>query len=300
MREMATNNCHMSYLEWEPAVYIPIATLTMLVGGLDIALAVYMKLHKKMLYRLVMYQVLVGTVYGVFWLLNLVRNESSWPVQNIVFRSLLLFAAGVKLLLGVSLTVQIYILAVIQRNFPKLELIYVTASLLVSLALAVAYGAVYYKNIYQCDGRIMQHIYLNLTVFALSAVLLAAACMCSLTVLLLVARRIFRGRRMLNSSYIERQHMKAACEMLPLFSYLLIFLAHILVVFILLFFIDVEWHYEDKRTTRALTALESSWGLVASFTFAIHLAVVMWVRKCCVKASIASHKQQYGTIDDTV
>ena len=295
---MATNNCRISFLEQEPAVYIPIATLTMLVGGFDITLAVYMKLHKKMLYRLVMYQVLVGTAYGVFWLQNLVGNESSWLVQNIVFRSLLLFAAGIKLLLGVSLTVQIYILAVIQRNYPKLELIYFTASLLVSLALAVAYGAEYYKNIYQCDGRI--HIYLNLTIFALSAVLLAAACVSSLTVLLLVTRRIFRGRRMLNSSYIERQHMKAACEMLPLFSYLLIFLAHILGVFTLEFFISVVWQMENKRTARALTALESSWGLVASFTFAVHLAVVMWVRKCCVKASIASHEQQYGTIAETV
>ena len=299
---MANNNCQMAnYVEHyrEKAIYIPMAILTIIVGGLTLALAIYMKLHKKMLYRLVMYQVIDGTAYGVFWLLNLVvkGSSSSWPVQTTVVESLLLFAAGVKLLLGVSLTVQIYVLAVIQRNFPKLELIYVTTSLLIPLALAATYGGVNYMNMYECDGRTLS--YSNITMLSLSALLLAACCVCSLVVLLIVGKRAFRGSKISEPSYIERQHIKAACEMLPLFAYLLIFLAHILGVLTIMLYTRLSRSF-DKRIERALTVLESSWGLVASLTFAVHLAVVMWVRTFCVKASIARHQKQtaYGIISD--
>lgn len=291
---MATNDCLTNYIEChrDPAVYIPIATLTVLVGGLTVAVAVYMKVHKKMLYRLVMYQVLAGIAYGAFWLLHLVGKDSSMQVT--VINSLLLLAAGVKLLLGVSLTVQIYLLAVSQRNVPKLELIYVIISLLVPLALAATYGAVSY---YKWSTDTLN--YSNIAILGLSAVLLTAACVFLLLILLLVGRRAFCGRRISRPSYLERQHVKAVCEMLPLFAYLLIFLVHILGVLAVSLYINLSQN-NVKRTEISLTVLESSWGLVASLTFAIHLAVVMWVRNFCPKGSIGRHKQHYGSIIDKV
>ena len=238
-----------------------------------------------------MYQVLVGIAYGVFWLLHLVGTGISL-VQFSAFQSLLLFAAGVKFLLGISLTLQIYLLAVIQKNVPKLELVYVTISLLVPLALAAAYGVVNYML--KCGDKTA--FYVDITILGLSAILLVAACVCSLLVLLLVVRRIFHGRRMSVSSHIERQYVKVICEMLPLFAYLLIFLVQILGLMAALLYIML-WH---NYIERAQTVLESSWGLVASTTFAVHLAVVLYVRKFCVKVSIGKNAQQYGTIIDNV
>ena len=291
---MATNECVVSNNMKEPAVYIPIATLSVLFGGWAILLTVYLDLHKKMLYRLVLYQVLVGVLYAIFWFCRLLPIDSN-TLKTIVVESLLLFAAGSKLMFGVCLTVQIYILAIIQRNIPKakLEMLYVGTSLFIPLTLTMAYFGINYHTD-KCSELERTIGYSNVTILSSAAAVLFATCVISLWILLVVGRRAFGG---INPSQIERQHKKAIYEMLPLFTYPHIFLIHIFGVLSVWAYIKVSHvNVLNVPINGALTALESSWGLVASLSFIAHLTVVFCVRRFCVKMSIARHTPQYGAV----
>ena len=283
----AGNHC-LLMLDLEPAFCIAIASSSALFGGMAVALTVYLKLHKKLLYRLVMYQVLAGVVYGIFFLLHpTTRNGDASALQVVGVESIILFAAGVKLLFGVCLTVHIYILAVAQRKFSKLESMYIGSSMIVPLAVTAVYFGMNYSK---CTDSTMN--YWNIAIICSAAAVLIGTIVGAMRILVVVVMRaVTLGGRFAVQSRFERQHKKAACEMLPLFAYHIIFLAHVLAVLCLLIWFRGEIS-SDKSIE--VIVLESLWGLVACLTFLVHLVVVLCVQRFCKRQSL-TNTAPYGS-----
>ena len=117
--------------------------VSILVCLLAAILVLILKLHKKVFYRLALYQVLASwtfatvTVLETIVFVNYSKNPETYDQVCIAIGYFELYSQWMKLLFTMWVTVHLFCFAVLHKNLRKLEVLYVVTSLLVPAVIAV-------------------------------------------------------------------------------------------------------------------------------------------------------------------
>ena len=111
-------------------VFITICCISVLACLMAAILVFRLKLHKKVVYRLALYQVLSSLALSVVWILGVVASESGGDFCRAV-GWFTLYCEWMKLLFTMWVTFHLFCFAVLHKNLQKLEVLYVVTSLVV-------------------------------------------------------------------------------------------------------------------------------------------------------------------------
>ena len=127
-------------------IYLPVSFISVLLCLAAIAVVCKQRLHKTLVYRLAMYQVLSAMEFSILWIIESIyilvfaftplSNNVTYEVfmaPIIVLDSLLMGSSFIKLMFTVWISIHLFALAVFHRNLQRLERLYVVSSLLVPL-----------------------------------------------------------------------------------------------------------------------------------------------------------------------
>ena len=95
-----------------------------------------LKLHKKVVYRLALYQVFASLSFAMSQIVQVIYNYVSYNRLCIAFGWLGLYTEWVKLLFTMWVTFHLFCFAILHKNLQKLEVFYVATSLLVPAMIA--------------------------------------------------------------------------------------------------------------------------------------------------------------------
>ena len=181
-----------------------------------VAVVCKQRLHKTLVYRLAMYQVLSAMEFSIIWIIASIRMFYSFSaVELVVLNAVLTGSSFIKLMFTVWISIHIFALAVFHKNLQRLERPYMVSSLLIPLAVTIvllgtACGG---YSTYNNDQIIFFIIFAVLVIVSLLMVVMGT----------ILCHRACRRRNILLSEY-DKQHKKALCEMLPLLLYPIFFL----------------------------------------------------------------------------
>ena len=115
-------------------VFITINCVSVLVCLLAAILVFRLKLHRKVVYRLALYQVLSSLALSIVWLLNSVAPGYIYFCRAVGWFTL--YCEWTKLLFTMWVTFHLFCFAVLHKNLQKLEVLYVVTSLVVPAVIA--------------------------------------------------------------------------------------------------------------------------------------------------------------------
>ena len=266
----------------ELVFYLLVSVVSAVTCLVPVVLVCVLKLHKTLVYRLALYQVLSALEFSIlwiasatlqFWLLQIFGSCSEGVIlTGIVFGALLLGSMLIKLMFTVWIVIHLFALAVFHKNLQKLEPLYVASSLLIPLivtAVLLAVGLV--TEPHHLISSSIQDIMYTIT-FAVLTLMSLPLLVVMLTVL---CYRACRRRSFVVSEY-DKQHKKALCEMLPLILYPILFLLLTIPIF---GFSVRDLIYSGLSASFVFTICAPIWSLSTSLFFIIHLCVVRRLRK---------------------
>lgn len=257
-------------------VYLPISCFSVLLCLTAVGLVWRQKLHKILVYRLAMYQVLSAMEFSIMWIvssmyifLNLTYEVTMTLAK--VLPVLLMGSSFIKLMFAVWISIHLFALAVFHKNLQRLERLYVVSSLLIPVVVTVVLLCI---NFFTCGYVTQVHEeYVYVIVFAV-LVLISLLMVVMGTIL---CHRACRSRNAILSEY-DKQHKKALCEMLPLLLYPILFLVFTIPVF--------KFTIDDFVTQIPFSSQAPVWfGIMApcwSFTTSLllisHLCIVKHIK----------------------
>ena len=122
-------------------IYFPISFISVLLCLATVAVVCKQRLHKTLVYRLAMYQVLSAMEFSILWMIASISifdlftplsNKETYEVFKasiIVLDSLLMGSSFIKLMFTVWISIHLFALAVFHKNLQRLERLYVVSSL---------------------------------------------------------------------------------------------------------------------------------------------------------------------------
>ena len=253
-------------------VYIPFSVISLISCLVTLILVCVLKLHKTLVYRLALYQVLSAMEFSILWIavLSQILNGSDYSL--IVINALLLGSMVMKLMFTVWIVVHLFALAVFHKKLQRLEPLYVASSLLIPLmvtAVILYIGLAGITSKYACMFEDIMYIIvfgvLVLTswlIFTMGTVLCYRAC---------------RRRNLVLSEY-DKQHKKALCEMLPLLLYPIMFLLLTTPIFAYSV-LDITTPEVYVPSDFIFSICAPIWSFTTSMFFMCHLCVVRHIRK---------------------
>ena len=307
------------------ALCLLISFISVLLCLATVAVVCKQKLHKTLVYRLAMYQVLSAMEFSILWIiasiyilvftLNPLSNNETYGVITtpvFVLDSLLMGSSFIKLMFTVWISIHLFALAVFHRNLQRLERLYVVSSLLIPLAATIVLLGI---NLTPCHGYrtyrweviIYIIIFADLVIVSLLMVVMGT----------ILSHRACRRRNALLSEF-EKQHKKALREMLPLLLYPIFFLLFTMPIFGFAVNDIVTPEYNDTymshNTTITMTdySLDASlyfellapfWSFTTSLLLISHLCVVRCINKRKVsqfRNRVQRVRQQYNTEEGSV
>ena len=260
--------------------------------------AVYrLALHRKIVYRLALYQVLASLVFAfveVFQIAfidydaeNRTFGENAYDRACNAIGFLILYSQWVKLLFTAWVTFHLFCFAVFHKNLRSLEVLYVVTSLLVPLLVAIvplltdAYGIntsisvcyIFKNHTSGIDVAAIEKF--SLWYGPSMAILLAASFAMVVIVSSLVYHRL-RSRPKYGPVSEHDRFWKAFKQLLPLAAFPILFLVFIIPV--LASSIDVANNPVNPNIGLALTARVciSLWSAASGLTLLIHISVVRY------------------------
>ena len=256
-------------------------SVSVLVCLLAAILVLILKLYKKVVYRLALYQVLASLALATNVILQalLLHYSSSYGRECIAIGWFLLYAEWMKLLFTMWVTFHLFCFAVLYKNLKKLEVLYVVTSLLVPAVIACI---PLITNSYERspDGTYC-FMYAEDDIafierFALwdgPAVIILLAASTAMVVMLIK----LIGSVCLRSKYVPitdgDQYWKALKQLLPLAAFPILFLIFEIPVFI--------FHVYATTSSTPNMALEISrsvffslWSMTSGGTLLVHIIVV--------------------------
>lgn len=291
----ANSSCSVDY---KPALIIGssangISLVTCLIA---IALLRFLKLHRKVVYRLALYQVLAASELSLVQVLQVQFLNTNLLVQPykgmcIATAYFLLQSQWVKVLLVVCVTVHLFSFAIFHKNLQKFELLYVLGSLLLSVIIAAiplttnTYGFAgswcWIKTVRDdCStvegnaGLIEQFVLW----FVPSMVILVITSSVMVAMVLVVARRSRLSILSEHSITAEHLNRKALNQLLPLAAYPVLFC-----IFNVLPFVNRLPLHKSTTTIDGLevaSILSSAfWGLSTAVSLLVHIVIVRCTRK---------------------
>ena len=263
----------------EGIIYTVLNVAAILVCLLAAILVFVLKLHKKVVYRLALYQVLAAlfmAIVNIFETVPFIQYKA-----NTLYR-LLCITAGwfgvysewIKLLFTIWVTFHLFCFAVLHKNLKKLEVLYVVTSLLIPAVIASvplithSYGLNSFGNCYLYATNDTHHIAL-IEVFALwdgpAMVILLAASTAMLVVLIKLAHRAcwrFKYEEITDGD----QYWKALKQLLPLAAFPIVFFVFIVPVFIF----DIT---SNDAVEIAASVFIPLWSVASGVTLLVHISV---------------------------
>ena len=277
-------------------IYLPVSSISVLLCLATVAVVCKQRLHKTLVYRLAMYQVLSAMEFSIIWIIasisTLPRLYSS--VVLIVLNSVLMGSSFIKLMFTVWISIHLFALAVFHKNLQRLERLYVVSSLLIPLAVTIVLLGTYLTgchhgySTYKSEQSIFIIIFAVLVIVSLLMVVMGT----------ILCHRACRRRNALLSEY-EKQHKKALCEMLPLLLYPIFFL---LLATPLFAFAVVDSVKQDIIPASSLFGMVAPfWSFTTSLLLISHLCVVRCIRKKkALQNRVHRVMQQYKTEEGLV
>ena len=280
-----------------------------------------LKLHKLLVYRLALYQVisaklcLIALALLIFGPLSEDGNVEIAVCASIV---------SLKLVLTVWITFHLFILSVWHKNLKKLELLYVGSSIIVTAIIFIVTLELEKKEENEIDAfysngsanshsnatfvNYLQHEFIALISVA-SFLLLISFLFVVVMVVTLCCRAI---KRIGIASVNQKQHKKVLYEMMPLLAYpimYLILITPIIVLMVMTFFgvnvnrDDIEF-YEDFFTFGIYGSPVAVllWSITCSCALIIHVSIVLCNKKRKHKQEICPNgndTREGGTINET-
>ena len=250
-----------------------------------------LKLHRKVVYRLALYQVLaslalamVGALQAIF--VNYSKNPYIYDPICTVMGYLILFTEWMKLLFTMWVTFHLFCFAVLEKNLKKLEVLYIVSSILIPALIAVVplvtksygpgpYGTVCYIKINSSIGRLeMFVLWDGPAIF----ILLGASAAMMVMVIILTRRAC---RRLMYEPIIEGgQYRKALQQLLPLAAFpflFFIFELPVLAFHILTYIMHLDRSYSTTIVIIDLVFF-SLWSMTSGGTLLLHISVVGYLK----------------------
>ena len=271
---------------------VPILFISVLLCLAAVAVVCKQRLHKTLVYRLAMYQVLSAMEFSIIWIIAAVNqiyplmpvNHKVSVTPAIVLDSLLMGSSFIKLMFTVWISMHLFALAVFHKNLQRLELLYVVSSLLIPLAVTIVLLGI---NLTDCRGY---RTYLREEIIFI--IIFAALVLVSLVMVVMgtiLCHRACRRRNAILSEY-DKQHKKALREMLPLFLYPIFFLLFAMPLFGFAVYDDIvttDFSITYYNATIAQYELWASslfglfapfWSFTTSLLLISHLCVVRCIK----------------------
>ena len=264
--------------------YLPVSFFSVLLCLAAITVVCKQKLHKTLIYRLAMYQVLSAMEFSIIWIIAAIyilvtsRSKKVFMTSAVVLDSLLMGSSFIKLMFTVWISIHLFALAVFHKNLQRLERLYVVSSLLIPLAVIIVLLTVnlthcYGDRTYRWEETIFIIIFAVLVIVSLLMVVMGT----------ILCHRACRRRKAVLSEY-DKQHKKALREMLPLLLYPIFFLLFTMPIFgFAVYDIHVTLDY-NKTTMTEYTPIffevfAPFWSFTTSLLLISHLCVVRCINK---------------------
>ena len=269
-------------------------SVSVLVCLLAAILVLILRLYKKVVYRLALYQVLASLILATDVILQviLLHYSSSYGRECIAMGWVRVYAGWMKLLFTMWVTFHLFCFAVLHKNLKKLEVLYVVTSLLVPAVIACAplITDTYGRNRDGTECFIYMYAFNDIASierFALwdgpaMIILLAASTAMVVMVIKLTGRVCLRARY--EPITDGDQFWKALKQLLPLAAFPIVFLICEIPIFI--------YHIYAPTSSMPNMTLEisksvfiSMWSMTSGGTLLIHIIVVKCLslarnRKC--------------------
>ena len=118
--------------------------ISVLVCQIATALVFGLKLHRKIVYRLALYQVLSASAFSTIETLQIIfinydKSPAVYGRLCTAFGWFTLYTQWVKVLFTVCLTVHLFCFGVLYKNLKKFEKLYIVTSLFVPILIAMVY-----------------------------------------------------------------------------------------------------------------------------------------------------------------
>ena len=258
-----------------------------LMCAVSIILAVHLKLHKQLIYRLAIYQVSSALAYGVTCIIDIVQlpilSHTGVICLPLCLANAFLstYTLLVKLLFTFIITVHLFVFAVCYKNLKMLEGCYVASSLIIPAILAMVpfmthtYGQQDYKSpwcwiqeAYNCTQNKAGIIEMFALQFGPALVI------CSAVLILIGSMFTVLMYRSFSQSRASIKHRVAIKQMIPLLSYPFIFSALITASTGSYVYYSRDTTYDTILITMDQVAY-GSFVLSAGLTFLIHIGVML-------------------------
>ena len=265
-------------------------------------LVLILKLFKKLVYRLALYQVLASQALATIVLLQGVLFDYSYGRVCIAMGWFLLYADWMKLLFTMWVTFHLFCFAVLDKNLKKLEVLYVVTSLLLPAVIACiplithSYG----RN---PDGTACYiyafHDAASIEIFALWDVpamifLLAASTAMVVIVIKLTGRVCLRARY--EPITDGDQFWKALKQLLPLAAFPILCLIFEIPVFIFHLYTVTSSMPPNMALEISKSVCISLWSMTSGGTLLVHIFIV----RCWTFARNRKREQGNGVVQQTV
>ena len=208
-------------------IYLPISFVSVLLCLAAVAVVCKQKLHKTLVYRLAMYQVLSAMEFSILWIIASIYiyiyafadvTYEVFMATMIVLDSLLMGSSFIKLMFTVWISIHLFALAVFHRNLQRLERLYVVSSLLIPLAVTIVLLVI---NLTPCHGY--RTYRWEEIIFIIICAVLVIISLLMVVMGTILCHQACRRRNAILSEY-DKQHKKVLREMLPLLLYPIFFL----------------------------------------------------------------------------
>ena len=258
---------------------LPLSAVSLLPSLATVIFVCVLKLHKTLVYRLALYQVLSAMGFSVVWIavgaFTLLSADNYYNVVNVTswFEALLLGSAFIKLMFTVWIVIHLFALAVFHKNLQRLEPLYVVSSLLVPLIVtATLLGMNLTPSRLQEACGLREEVVYSIIFSVLVLISLFIVVMGTI-----LCHRACRRRSLVLSEY-DKQHKKALYEMLPLLLYPILFLLLTTPIFVYDVLFDA-YYYSESSIYGMFAICAPLWSFTTSLLLIFHLCVVRHVRK---------------------
>ena len=263
------------------------SSVSVVVCLLAAILVLILKLYKKLVYRLALYQVLASLALATIVLLQGVLLDHSNDRVCIAMGWLLLYAEWVKLLFTMWVTFHLFCFAVLHKNLKKLEVMYAVTSLLLPAVIACiplitrTYGR-------SQDGTTCYiYAFNNVNVasierFALwdgPAMIILLAASTAMVVMVIKLTGIVCFRSKYEPITDGDRFWKALKQLLPLAAFPILFLIFEVPIFSFHVYIATSSMPPNLALEISKSVFFSLWSMTSGGTLLIHIFVMRWRTK---------------------
>ena len=243
-----------------------------------------LRLHKKLVYRLALYQVLAGLAFATVETLqiafiNYAESPQLYGKLCTAIGWLVVYTQWVKLVFTVWLTVHLFCFGVLHKNLKNLEVLYVVTSLLVpSMVASVPLVTHSYGNsplscyIYSDNDSYHIAAIERLTLASVPALVILSGVSVTMVVMVIKLAHTVYLRQKFHLNTESDQFVKALKQLLPLTTFPILFFIFSIpsLIYGIYLFTDVS---PNKALIIATSVFISLWSMTSGVSLIVHVSV---------------------------